>query len=38
MDVDPLVLGASDPAKLLAGRILMTIVGGNVAYTGEGLQ
>jgi predicted amidohydrolase YtcJ len=32
MDVDPLVLGAADPGKLLGGKIVATIVGGNLAY------
>lgn len=33
MDVDPLVVGATDPGRLLRGSILATIVGGKVAYT-----
>lgn len=37
-DVDPLVLGASDPGKLLGGRILATIVGGKVVYAAEALK
>ena len=37
MDVDPLVLGASDPGRLLRGSILATIVGGKVAYTADAL-
>jgi hypothetical protein len=37
MDVDPLVVGASDPGRLLGGRILATIVGGTVAYTSDRL-
>jgi len=32
MDIDPLVVGATDPGKLLGGRILATIVGGKVIY------
>jgi predicted amidohydrolase YtcJ len=32
MDVDPLQLGATAPAKLLAGRIRATIVAGRVVY------
>ena len=32
MDIDPLVVGATDPGKLLAGRIVATIVGGRLAY------
>jgi predicted amidohydrolase YtcJ len=32
MDLDPLVVGATDPAKLLRGSILATIVAGRVAY------
>jgi predicted amidohydrolase YtcJ len=34
MDVDPLVLGATDPGRLLRGSIRATIVAGKVAYTG----
>jgi hypothetical protein len=37
MDVDPLVLGASDPGRLLRGSILATVVGGKVAYAAEAL-
>jgi predicted amidohydrolase YtcJ len=33
MDLDPLVVGADDPGRLLRGRILATIVAGKVAYT-----
>ena len=32
MDRDPLVLGTTDPGKLLGGKIVATIVGGKVAY------
>jgi hypothetical protein len=32
MDIDPFVVGSTEPGKLLAGRILATIVGGNVVY------
>jgi predicted amidohydrolase YtcJ len=32
MDVDPLVLGATDPGRLLSGHIVATLVGGRVAY------
>ena len=32
MDIDPLVVGATDPGKLLRGSILTTIVGGRIAY------
>ncbi len=32
MDIDPFVLADEDPARLLNGRILMTIVDGNVVY------
>jgi predicted amidohydrolase YtcJ len=32
MDVDPFALGATDPGKLLEGKIVATIVGGKVAY------
>ncbi len=31
-DRDPLVLGTTDPGKLLGGKIVATIVGGKVAY------
>jgi predicted amidohydrolase YtcJ len=37
MDVDPLVVGASDPGQLLGGSILATIVGGKVAYVADAL-
>jgi hypothetical protein len=37
MDVDPLVLGASDPGRLLRGSIVATIVGGKVAYAADAL-
>jgi len=37
MDVDPLRLGASDPGKLLGGKILATIVAGQVAYAAPSL-
>lgn len=32
MDKDPLVLGTTDPGKLLGGKIAVTIVGGKVVY------
>jgi predicted amidohydrolase YtcJ len=32
MDLDPLVVGATDPGQLVRGSILATIVGGRVAY------
>jgi predicted amidohydrolase YtcJ len=32
MDVDPLVLGATEPGKLLGGKIVATIVGGRLVY------
>ena len=32
MDTDPLVVGATDPGKLLRGRIVATIVGGKLVY------
>jgi len=32
MDIDPLVVGSTEPEKLLEGRILLTVVGGQVAY------
>jgi len=37
MDLDPLVVGATDPGKLLRGSILATIVGGKVAYAAAAL-
>jgi hypothetical protein len=37
MDLDPLVVGATDPGRLLHGAILATIVGGKVVYTAEAL-
>jgi predicted amidohydrolase YtcJ len=33
MDIDPLVVGETDPARLFQGRIVATVVGGNVAYS-----
>jgi hypothetical protein len=33
MDLDPFQVGETDPAKLLGGKTLMTIVGGRVVYT-----
>ena len=35
LSVDPLTLGASDPAKLLDGRVRLTVVNGRVAYDGK---
>ena len=32
MDIDPLVVGTTDPGKLLGGHIVATIVGGRVAH------
>ncbi len=32
MDVDPLVLGSTEPGQLLAGRIVATVVGGRVVH------
>jgi predicted amidohydrolase YtcJ len=32
MDIDPLVVGATEPEKLLKGQILVTLVAGQVAY------
>ena len=32
MDIDPLVLGSTDPGKLLAGRIVATVVEGRVVH------
>jgi predicted amidohydrolase YtcJ len=38
MDIDPLAVGATDPGRLLRGRILATFVGGRVAYAAEALD
>lgn len=35
MDIDPLVVGSTDPGRLFEGRIVATIVGGNVLYETE---
>jgi hypothetical protein len=35
IDIDPFVLAAQDPALILEGRVLMTVVGGNVVYERE---
>lgn len=35
MDIDPLVVGATEPGKLFDGSILATIVGGKVLYEAE---
>jgi predicted amidohydrolase YtcJ len=32
MDIDPLALGDTDPAKLLEGKIRLTMVAGKVVY------
>lgn len=32
MDIDPLVVGETSPEKLLRGQILVTVVGGQIAY------
>ena len=32
MNIDPLVVGSTDADRLARGRILMTIVGGQVVY------
>ncbi len=37
MDVDPLVLGATDPGKLLGGKILATIVAGRLVHASASL-
>ena len=37
MDIDPLVVGATDPGQLLRGSILATIVAGKVAYAADTL-
>lgn len=38
MDTDPLVVGATDPGKLLQGRIVATIVGGKLVYEAPGAE
>jgi hypothetical protein len=35
MDIDPLEVSEKNPRKLLAGKILLTIVGGKVVYSNE---
>ena len=35
MDIDPLVVGTDEPGKLFDGKIVATIVGGEVLYTAE---
>ncbi len=37
MDLDPLVVGATDPGRLLSGSILATIVGGRPVFAAEAL-
>jgi Amidohydrolase family len=37
MDIDPLVMGATDPGRLLRGAIRATIVGGKIAYAADTL-
>jgi predicted amidohydrolase YtcJ len=34
MDIDPLVVGETNPDKLLEGKILLTMVAGKVVYDG----
>jgi len=35
MDIDPLVIGETDPGKLFDGNIVATIIGGKVLYKAE---
>ena len=35
MDIDPLVVGSTNPADLLTGSILFTVVNGTVVYRQE---
>ncbi|MEM7219359.1 MAG: amidohydrolase [Pseudomonadota bacterium] len=35
LDIDPIELAASDPDALLDGRVLMTLVGGDIRYDGR---
>jgi predicted amidohydrolase YtcJ len=35
MDIDPFVLSEADPGGILNGRVLMTVVGGELVYAGE---
>jgi hypothetical protein len=37
MDIDPLIVGATDRGRLLRGSILATIVGGKMAYAADGM-
>lgn len=37
MDLDPLIVAATDPDRLLRGSILATIVGGKIAYAADRL-
>ncbi len=32
MDLDPLVVGSSDPGRLLEGRVLLTLVAGKIGH------
>ncbi len=36
MDVDPLVLGETDPGSILDGRIVATVAAGRVVYRSDG--
>ena len=36
MDIDPFALAQGDPAKILEGRIMMTIVGGKIVFERQG--
>ncbi|MEM7356821.1 MAG: amidohydrolase family protein, partial [Acidobacteriota bacterium] len=36
MDIDPMVLGETDPGAILDGRIIATIVAGRVVYRSDG--
>lgn len=35
LTIDPLTLGATDPGKLLGGRVRLTVVGGKVVFGGD---
>jgi hypothetical protein len=32
MNIDPFVVADQQPGRLLAGQIIMTIIGGNIVY------
>jgi len=32
MDIDPMLLGESDPGQILQGKVLLTVAGGEVVF------